>query len=570
MPRARWLFRAALALALLVHLPALVAPFLLDDLAQTAMAEGRYVAPRTPFDLYDYIGDDDRADLFDRGIIPWWTDRELTVRFLRPLSSMLLWADHRVFGPHPLWHHVHSLAWWALATFGVHALLRRTLRPRPAMLGTVAFALAPAHAIPLVWLANRDVLVATALGSWALVAYVRWREARRFADGARSLGLFALAVLAGEYGLCLAGYVLAIEIVRRREPWSRRALGLAAFALPAAAYVAVHVALRYDAHGAGFYRNPLHDFGTYARGAPRRLAILLGGAWFGADESWTSSSVWALAALGVGTVGVLAVPVARVLRGLGEDEGRRVSWMLLGSVLALAPLLSVEASRRLLGISMIGVCGVIGALLDAAWFPGAPPPRRGLAELTALVALALGFVHFVRAPIETIAITHAATRGAQAYVSRVAWLREHVDGAARATVIVLRADSSETALWGPLVLRERAPTRWRVLAFSSGRMLLLRTGEHTIELVQSERPLFNVGPDDLFRGVGSLFPGDSVELPGFKATLLQVDDRQRPKRIRFELDRDLGDPSLQWITEAADGFREESLPPVGYGAPVLP
>jgi hypothetical protein len=567
---ARWLFRAALALAVLVHLPALAAPFLLDDIAQTSMAEGRYVAPRSAIDLYDYIDDQDRPALLDRGIIPWWTDPALVVRFFRPLSSVLLWADHHVFGPHPLWHHLHSLGWWAVATLGVHTLLRRVLRSRPAMLGTVAFALAPAHAVPLVWLANRDVLVSTALGCWALVAYVRWRDARQPRDAARSLVLFALAVLAGEYGLSFAGYVLAIELTRRRESWVRRALGLAVFLLPAAAYVTLHVALGYDARGAGFYRNPLHDFGTYAHGVPRRLAILLGAAWFGVDESWTASSGWALAALGLGTAGLLAVPVARVLRAAGDDDRRRILWMLAGSVLSLGPVLAVEASRRLLGVSMIGVCGVTGVLLDGAWFPAAPPPRRGLAELTGLVALALGFAQLVRAPIETVAVLRASTRGAQVVASRGAWLQEHVGGATRSTVVVLRADSSETALWGPLVLRDKAPDRWRVLSFASGRLLLLRTGARSIELVQSDRPIFNVGPDDLFRGAGSVQIGDSVELPGFKATVLQVDDQQRPKRVRFELDRDLDDASLQWITEGHEGFREEPPPPVGYGTPVLP
>jgi hypothetical protein len=570
MPR-RWLFRGALALAVLVHVPALFAPFMLDDHAQRAMAEGRYGAPRTPFDLYDYIDDANRASLFDRGVIPWWTDPRLVVRFLRPLSSALLWADHHAFGPHPLWHHVHSMLWWAIATAGVHALLKRSFRPRSALFGTVVFALAPCHAVPLVWLANREALVSVALGTWALVAYARWREGRRPRDGLVSLALFGVAVLAGEYTLCFAGYVLAIELVRRREPLPRRALGLLAFAIPAAAYVALHVALGYDAHGSGFYRNPLHDLGTYARGAPRRLAILAGAAWLGVDETWTASPSWALALLGAGTVALLVPPLVRVLRGLDEDERRRASWMLIGSVVALAPVLSVEASKRLLGVSMVGVSGVVGLVLDRIWFPDAPPPRRGLAELAGLLAAALGFAHFVRAPIETIVIMRASTRGAEAYASRAEWLREHLDPRTRSTVVLLRGNSSETVLWGPFVLGDAAPDRWRVLSFASGRELLLRTGPRSVELVQSERPLFAVGPDDLFRNVGSLNVGESVELPGMKATLLQADEHGLPKRVRFELlDRDVDDPSVQWLAEGADGFREETLPPVGYGTPVMP
>jgi hypothetical protein len=275
--------------------------------------------------------------------------------------------------------------------------------------------------------------------------------------------------------------------------------------------------------------------------------------------------------LGIGTLAVLVVPLVRVLRGLDDEERRRATWMLVGSVVALAPVLSVEASKRLLCVSMVGVSGVVGLLLDRIWFPDEPPERRGLAELSGLLAVVLGFAHFVRAPIETIVITRNSTRGAETYESRADWLQQHLDPHKRSTVIVVRGDSSETVLWGPFVLRDLAPERWRVLSFLSGRELLLRTGPRTVELVQSERPLFAVGPDDLFRNVGSLNVGDSVELPGMRATLMQADEHGLPKRVRFELlDRDADDPSVQWIAEGADGFREETLPPVGYGAPVLP
>ena len=187
------------------------------------------------------------SSLFDRGVIPWWTDPRLVVCFLRPLPSALVWADHLLFGAHAVWPHLHSLLWWALGTFGVAVLLRRSFGLRAGLLGTLVFALAPCHAIPLVWIANREALVSTALGVWALVSYERWREEHRPRDGAASLLLFALATLAGEYTLGFVGYAVAIELTVRRQPIARRALGVLAFVVPVAAYLAVHLALGYDA-----------------------------------------------------------------------------------------------------------------------------------------------------------------------------------------------------------------------------------------------------------------------------------------------------------------------------------
>ena len=582
--RRAWLPLAG-ALALLVHLPALGAPFVFDDVAQLAMADGRFGAHRGPFDFYDYIDDANRGSVLAGGDWPWWTQGQIVVRFFRPLASALRWADVRVFGHASAWQHAHSLLWWGVAVLGVHALLRRSFARRPALFGAFVFALAPCHAIPLVWLANREALLSVALGAWALVAYARWREGRRAADAASSAVLFALALLAGEYSLGLGGYVVAIEVVRwrgspgsapttgRAEGLVRRVLGVAPFAVPAAAYLAAYVALGFDAHGAGFYRSPLHDFGGFAGEAPRRLAILLGAAWLGVDESWTESASWAVAGLGVVTVALLAIPLARVVRGLGDEERPRASWMLLGSVLALAPVLAVEASSRLLGVAMIGVSALVGLLLDRAWFPPAPEPRRGAAELTGLVALAVGFAHLVRAPLDTVLVERHLSHEATEYAARMKWVRAHVAPDTR-DIYVLRASSPEALLWAPRLLGEGWPggerPRWRVLTHGSGRSLLLRTGPRSIEIVGGARPLLPEGRDDLFRKVGELRVGDTVALPGLRATLVELDAQQKPHRLRFEFDEDVGARGTAWITEGEGGFRVEELPAPGYGAPLLP
>src|SRR5579883_3327065 len=169
-------------IAVLVHLPVLLTPYVLDDHVQAAMIDGSFPVARSPFDLYDFVDDGDRQPLLDRGILPWWTHPGLTVRFLRPLSSALLWADHRLFGRDPAAAHVHSLLWWALASAGVYLLLTRLLGRRAALLGGAAYAFSPCHAIPLVWVANREALVATALGVLGLIAHVRWRERGRVGD----------------------------------------------------------------------------------------------------------------------------------------------------------------------------------------------------------------------------------------------------------------------------------------------------------------------------------------------------------------------------------------------------
>jgi hypothetical protein len=559
------------ALALIVHLPTLWAPLMLDDHAQRAMVEGRYpLYSGSPFDLYDFISDANRAELLERGIIPWWTQPGLVVRFFRPLSSALVWLDHLLLGRAAIAQHAHSLLWWALGSFAVHALLRRSLPRRAALIGTAIFALAPCHAVPIVWIANREVLLSTALGALALIVYSRWREEGRWRDALLALFLFAVAMSAGEYTLCFGGYVLAIECVRRRDGVVRRVLSLACFALPAIAYFAAHRLLAYGAHGSGFYRDPLHDFGAYASGAPRRLAVLLGVAWLGLDDTtWSTASLWLVGALVASAALALAIPLARTIRGLDAEARPRARWLLLGSFLSLPPVLAVEPFARVLPIAMIGVSALVALVVDRAWFPPAPDPRRGVAELAGLVAMWLGFAHIVRAPLDTWLAIRAASASASEFAAKMESVRDRAGQ--HSTVVVVRAGSGLATLFAPLMLGEATPERWRVLSVGAGRALLLRTGERSLELVASPLPLFPMGPRDLFRDFdGSLKAGDQVELGGMRAKVLQLDDQSMPRRLRFDFDTDLESPSILWLVEGLSGFREQKLPRTGYGEPIVP
>src|SRR5580692_3272131 len=169
-----------LGLGVVLFWPALRAPFFLDDYMQAAMVGGTFPSPRFgAFDLYDFVNDGNRALLYERGVLPWWAEPNLQIRFLRPLSSALLWVDHPVFAGSPLPQHVHSLLWWVATVFAARALYRRLLAPRVALMATILFALAPCHTFPIAWLANREALVSVAFGIPAFDAYLKWRDAGR-------------------------------------------------------------------------------------------------------------------------------------------------------------------------------------------------------------------------------------------------------------------------------------------------------------------------------------------------------------------------------------------------------
>ncbi len=561
---------AVLLAGVLTHLPALGTPFLLDDYLHISMLEGTFPAARGPFDLYDFVNDTDRPVLLERGILPWWSSPKLKIRFFRPLSSALMWAEHGVFGNRSLPLHLHSLLWWASAVVAARSLFRRTFSPRVTGIATLIFAVAPCHAIPLAWLANRDALISLAFGTFALAAYVHWREERSVRHAALATILFALSMLGGEYALCFIGYVLAIELVSRGEAFARRVSGVLPFAAPTALYLAARGALGYGTAGSGFYSDPLRDPLAFVAHAPVRLVALLGGGWLTIDTiSWGVTPAGWVALIVIIAFSLAFVPLRRMFALLGTEQHRAASWLLVGSVISLVPVLAVVPSSRLLGVSYLGVSAVIALFLDYAWFPAVPRMRTRVAELTGLVALMFGYAQLVQGPVTAWLTGAQLRRGSIDFASRTAWVASQLPDRETASVIVIRGMAD--MFFGPFALDPRGaqPARWRTLAHT-GHTLVLRKDLRTIELVlRPDRGLYPF-QNNLFRANDAqLSAGSEVILPGMRAKVIAV-GAEGPFDVSFEFDRDLDAATFVWLVENFDGFRAADLPKPGFGLPFDP
>jgi hypothetical protein len=557
-----------LALGVLLFQPGLRSPLMLDDYIHAAMVDGTYGPPRGPFDLYDFVGAGEASQLVERGFLPWWSHPALKIRFFRPLASVLRWNDQRVFGRNPLVLHAHSLAWWVLAVLAARSLFKRVLPPRPLLLATAIFALAPCHVLPLAWLANREVLLSLTLGTLGLGAYARWREERRAKDGALAFLLFALAVLSGEYGLGFGGYVLAIEIVRRRESLVRRALGLAPFVVPVATYLAVRARLDYGTRGSGFYADPIAEPLEYARLAPWRWLVLEAQAWlsYAADPAAGTRESIVVAVLVLAGLVLVLVVWRRVRANLDVRTREATSWLLLGSVFALAPVLAVLPSPRVLGVSMLGVAVVSSLIIERAWWPPDALARRGMAELVALVGTGLAFAQLVHGPGTSFLLARRHHTESVAFTRQTAELAARLGDVPSTDVVVVRGYARMFFAPFALTPHGKGPKRWRILS-QTGHVLLLRQGPRTFDVVvKADSSVFPIGDGNLFRSKSLLVRnGDVFHMPGATASVMDVGP-SGPRRVRFEFDDDLG----PWINEKNDDFADAELPLVGFGAPFDP
>ncbi len=560
------------AVCLAVYWPAIRSQFLLDDYLHASMAEGSYPAPRHATDLYDFVSDADRDALRDRGFFPWWTHPQLTIRFFRPLTSVILWAEHRAFGRHPLPLHLVSFAWWMVAVLAARALYGKLFTPRAVLLGTAVFALAPCHAIPLAWLANSEALVSLVFGTLGLIAYMRWRERWSLWHAALPTVLFTLAMLSGEYAFAFGGYVLAWDLVRRDERWWRRVVGIVPFALPAAIYLIARSRLGYGVTGSGFYQDPLREPLAFLATAPWRVMALLSNVWltYDAETIVMARERWGVTIVLVAAMLALVLPLKRTLGRLAPEARRNAIWLLLGSTIALVPVLAVAPSARVVGVSALGVAMLVGLVLDDAWFPATPRVERGAGEWAALAATLLGFAHLIHGPGVGWLAMRRLRDTANVFAASVTALNDSVGDLSTRTVNVIRGGGA--AFFAPFAVQSHGslPGRWRVLALT-GHVLVLRREANTIDLVASrEQGVFMADQSNLFRSPKSrMYAGDTVDTGGIHVTVIEANEHG-PSVVRFEFDQDLDSPDFVWLVEDMAGFHVIQLPAVGFGMPFDP
>lgn len=544
---------------------ALYAPLEMDDVAQRAMIEGKLTPRRGPFNLYDFVADDNRAALLDRGTIPWWSNPNIITRFLRPVPSVLIWVDHRLFGWGATGPHVLSFLWWVAAVMAAHLLYRTTLGRAAALGATAIFAFSPALAIPLVWAANRNILVTVTFGAIALVLYVRWRDGRRPVQGAATAGAFIATALTGEYALCIVGYLIAFEMCRRAEPPLRRLIGALPSVGPLVVYVGVRAALGYGAKASGFYRDPITAAGAFAENFQRVLSVLVGASWLGVDVSspWFSSEAFAtVLILGAGVLVAASVWCAQ--RGHSGGDYAAGTWLACGSVLALLPLTVTEPSQRLLGVTALGVSGSVAVLLvDGVRRRGLSLPRVVLMGGAAVA----GAIHLATAPFHTRGLSLETVEDMIEHLARFDTVPR--DARSIDTTVVLRASGGLPVLSAPYLLRGEAPQRWRVLSHTFEQTTAVRVSARRIDVTLDSVPLFPIGRNGIVRTV-PFKAGDVTEIAGLRATVLRVDQSGSPMAVRYDFDRDLDDPGVAWIAEGRSGFVSIIPPPVGFGVRLAP
>ncbi|HTU62999.1 MAG TPA: hypothetical protein VMF89_31275, partial [Polyangiales bacterium] len=396
--RARWLI-CCLGMALM--LPYLSVGGVADDDFHAVALQSHPTVPgteRAPWDLFSFATIQHNPTLMEQGVFPWWTDPELTIAFFRPLSSLTMWLDEKIWGTNHEAMHLQSMLWYALLLVLLSATYQKlSLSPKHAALALLLFAVDDARWMPVGWLAQRNALVAMAPAVLALYLHHRAREeGARWARALAPLCL-ALGLLGGESALSICGYLFAYALVMDRAALRARIVSLLPYLAVVVVWRAIYVYLGHGAIHSGNYVDPGRDPIEFAQLLVVRLPILLLGQ-FGVPYAdmwevyplfapWLRPVVWLFAISVLALAFYLFRPLLR--------EHRVLRFWLLGSLLATIPSCGVHPEDRMLTATALGATQVVAAFLWAVLDGGYARATR----LSTVSAGLLVLTHLVFAPI---------------------------------------------------------------------------------------------------------------------------------------------------------------------------
>jgi hypothetical protein len=552
-PRFPWM---AAALAVLLFLPVLDVGLVMDDYLHRVTYEGGLqLAPRPNWDLFRFVGPDRAEFAVNRefGAVPWWAPQDYKLAFFRPLAGIWAWFDYHYFPDHPAVMHAENILLFAGMALVAGFLYRRIMAPAPAWaagLAALLFAWDDAHGFVVVWIANRNAILAGLFGLLAL-----WLHDRARRDGVRAASVLAplalaLGLLSGEAAVATLGYLAAYALFLDDKPSRERLKSLASYAVVTAMWAVVYKVRGYGAARSGFYIDPGSEPLAFVLAVVKRLPILLL-AQFGLPPSdlWPQTGdtpVVPLLAVTAILVG-LGLLFARVLRG-----DRTCQFFATGMLLSLVPVCATWPNDRLLLFSSFGAFGLIATFLSRAFTVEAPGPRKSARA----VAWALMLIHLVLAPLllplraRTVGqLTHNyIENGARTFPEKVG-----------STLIVINAPD-------PLVAGLAGASRYysdhsaisgrlrQLATVSDGEVTAERIDAHTLSL-SAPTGFFHDQFSQIFRSPSIPFhAGDVVNEKGMRVEIMEVDAAALPRRIQFHFDRPLDDPELVWITWERQGF----------------
>lgn len=564
----------AACIGVVLTLPSLSGGLAVDDYVHRQILLGQWQWPvkdASLFGLFTWFDPANNRSMMEAGLFPWWTYDKARAAFWRPLSELTHWLDYRLWPGIPALMHAQNLLWFFILLWVVVVLYRRMLGETwIAGLAGILFALDAGHALPAIWVANRNATICGVFSVLAFLAYDRWRR-DSWRPGAIMAPLaYLLGLLGGEATLSVLAYLFAYAVFIDRADVRRRFLSLTPFAALTLAWGFVYHHFAFGIDGIGAYIDPLRQPATFLAALFERAPILILGHFaeppadpYGVDLykllPYGEPIVWSTAVAFLAAMLLIMAPLFR--------RNRVVYFWTTGMLLGLVPACAAFPSNRLLLLAGIGGTGII-AMFMGRWFDKADLPCSGWLWRSSTRALYVLFfiVHLIVSPLMLFGSSVSFSTVLEHAVVGPALALPYGDDIREKTVVIVNAPVALASTVYGLVRQERGlllPRATYGLASGFLPLTLTRVDARSFD-IECDHGLLVMGIDQLPRGRSKpMHVGQRIELPPMSVEVRAIVHGWQPSCARFTFRMPLDDPSLLFLQWKDGRFVPYKFPEIG-------
>jgi len=508
----------------------------------------------------------DTDKLKDVGMCPWWTSEDWQFANWRPLDSFTHWLDYRLFPDSPRLMHVHNILWFAAVVFLLTLLYRRFITPVwIASLAALLFIIDDSNYFPVMWIANRNLILALCFSILTVLLHLHWRQSNSLFAGVMAPFTLLLSLLSTEAGIATFAYLFAYALILDRESHRQRLLSLAPSAIVIVFWRVIYNALGYGAAASGFVIDPGREPMRYARAVLERAPVLLSSQWGPTPaEMLNLFSEHIREQYFLVSVAFLIL-LLFVLLPLLWNNHTALYWFVAMCLCVLPICATIPMNRNLLFVA-IGAFGLTAQFLGGFFLKERWSLRSRFWRAAAwLLCITLIFTHVGVAAMSRIRAPKTMAFAFDTFYSTI-----EVDQSADLTdktVVVVNAPYPFLFLGVP-VLRaywnQPIPERTRLLSPGFVPLEITRTGEKTLRIKARTGNL--LAPDvtrtdfkpniayfyhefnSLFRPHDLPFEvGEKFELSDMSIEIIDVDSDGQTTEIQCHFAVSLDDPSFHWL-----------------------
>ena len=506
---------------------------------------------------FSFITEANRLEGMRVGILPWWSDPQVTVNIYRPLAALTQFLDYQLWPSNFLYMHIHSLVWYSILLVAILSLYRKFFSNTKHfyLLAALLFIFDKTHLSSISWLANRNDLLSSLFLTATLLCYIQYFKLKNKIIFALAQTFILAGLLSSEGIVAVIPIVFFYSCVYLKNSIKTSIKVVIPSLVIFFSFRLITAFFGYKVAHTGFFMDPTQNLVGYIQAFIIRYPILLAQSFTAIDFHYFDFSPLGNNYIWIGSLFLSLFFIILFYRV--NSKNRLGKFLLLASMVSAVPFVSsFDLSPRNLMIPSIFTAALISTTFSSLWLKS----KRSFIESGLLITIGLAIlVRLLISPVDLISEGKKVQIPTWfTYSQKLYQLKNKVP--------VIVTTPFGYVFDSEFIATNKSKNTYRILSSSLFDIELTVTGLQTIEL-SSEQGFFNL-PQDVHKqnGLSNLFystaafnigssdfpinfkNGQTVANDDFKVVVKEVNSAQVPTILQFTFTKALSDNKYSWLT----------------------